>query len=589
MMNILFCLMSFFCVSVVLASDFAIGIANSLQKISCDGSDIGKLDFSGKVGISLARDESESFQIVIIPEKELKSVNVEIDSKALPDGITVKWYKVGYVRTGNPSYSVERVGLWPDPLFTVEKFSVDADKVQPIWVTITAGVSAKVGMHRLKVKIVSGSTERSVDVFVMVRNFILPRPGTFAAPFGLYMKKIAEWYYGKGKELKIEDFYRWCEFISKNYRLTPKNIGYEYVRKKYERLPDGRRVLKSVDMSELKRTVGKLAGEYFPDYSFGFYRLPSGTTIQKVLKRKKADVYLKELIAPIKIYYDEWKRLSLPEKVYIYGVDEPSDTDGRLFMFLSKLYSEIKRMMPDAKIMQTGNCDNSHLTKYVDIWCPQTVRVFLPFFRNQLSKGDLLWCYVCVSPIRPYANFFIDEPAIDHRILFWLCKKAGGNGFLYWSVAWWDGFVSAYDAKNGKNGGKCFPDIMLDVRNHCQFRKSWVHVNGDGFLLYPGKNLEPIPSIRIEIIRDGIEDVEYINLLAKLIDKVKRLPVYRKKGNIGLIKEAERLANVPDDIVSSATVYTYDYNRIFERRDKIADMIEQLTDILMNADYKLWK
>jgi hypothetical protein len=43
--------------------------------------------------------------------------------------------------------------------------------------------------------------------------------------------------------------------------------------------------------------------------------------------------------------------------------------------------------------------------------------------------------------------------------------------------------------------------------------------NGDGMLIYPGKN-GPLPSIRLKMIRDGLEDYEYLTLLKKVSDKV---------------------------------------------------------------------
>src|SRR4029079_10509875 len=49
--------------------------------------------------------------------------------------------------------------------------------------------------------------------------------------------------------------------------------------------------------------------------------------------------------------------------------------------------------------------------------------------------------------------------------------------------------------------------------------------NGDGTLVYPGrpKNIGgntdiPIESIRLKLIRDGLEDYEYLNLLARHAD-----------------------------------------------------------------------
>jgi len=44
--------------------------------------------------------------------------------------------------------------------------------------------------------------------------------------------------------------------------------------------------------------------------------------------------------------------------------------------------------------------------------------------------------------------------------------------------------------------------------------------NGDGFLTYPGKQVGidgPVTSIRLEILRDGNEDIEYFNIYRKLL------------------------------------------------------------------------
>ena len=38
-----------------------------------------------------------------------------------------------------------------------------------------------------------------------------------------------------------------------------------------------------------------------------------------------------------------------------------------------------------------------------------------------------------------YANFFIDRPATEHRVLFWQARQVGATGFLYWCACWWQG------------------------------------------------------------------------------------------------------------------------------------------------------
>jgi len=47
--------------------------------------------------------------------------------------------------------------------------------------------------------------------------------------------------------------------------------------------------------------------------------------------------------------------------------------------------------------------------------------------------------------------------------------------------------------------------------------------NGDGNLIYPGPE-SPLSSIRLENIRDGLEDYEYLRLLGEKVERVSKLP-----------------------------------------------------------------
>ena len=100
-------------------------------------------------------------------------------------------------------------------------------------------------------------------------------------------------------------------------------------------------------------------------------------------------------------------------------------------------------------------------------------------------------------------------------------------------------------------------------------------VNGDGLLVWPGPNLEPIPSIRLECIRDGIEDYEYLALLGRLVEEAKEMGVATK-----LVAEAEELLVVPEEISASMTDYTKDAGLVLERRRMVGDMIEVLMEEL---------
>jgi len=394
------------------------------------------------------------------------------------------------------------------------------------------------------------------------------------------MHKLAEWYYGKEGELSVEEFSRWCRFLAR-YRLTPKNIGYEYVKRSYKKLPNGVRVVESVDMSALKQTLGELSSKYFAPYSYGLYRLPSGPTVEKGLEAKLGQMTPQAVAQPVKLHFEEWQRQGFAEAVYVYGVDEPVGEE--VFRFLKETYSLIKQAVPTCKIMQTGNCNNPRLVGLVDIWCPKTTIARDPFFQQRLAAGEILWQYVCVSPVPPSANFFVDEPAIDHRVLFWQTKQIGATGLLYWAVIWWSGLEPT--AASSK---PCFPEVPLDFRQHELFKANWQHVNGDGVLLYPGKDVTPLPSIRLEVIRDGIEDFEYITLLENLTAKVKELPKYKTAETRNVIAAAEALCNVPETISRDVEDFTRDPEVIFARRKAVGDMIEQLVNVLEEKDYERW-
>jgi len=81
------------------------------------------------------------------------------------------------------------------------------------------------------------------------------------------------------------------------------------------------------------------------------------------------------------------------------------------------------------------------------------------------------------------------------------------------------------------------------------------------------------------IIRDGIEDYEYLAMLGELMEKAKALPAERRPEEATL-EQAEQLCRAPESISRSMTDYTSDAEVIFEQRRRIADMIERLAGVV---------
>jgi len=79
------------------------------------------------------------------------------------------------------------------------------------------------------------------------------------------------------------------------------------------------------------------------------------------------------------------------------------------------------------------------------------------------------------------------------------------------------------------------------------------------------------------MIRDGVEDYEYLALLSTLLSKAKTLPPNERQES-SLIDKAQQLCLVPDSITRSMTDYTKNPGQLLERRRAIADMIEKLSE-----------
>jgi hypothetical protein len=110
-------------------------------------------------------------------------------------------------------------------------------------------------------------------------------------------------------------------------------------------------------------------------------------------------------------------------------------------------------------------------------------------------------------------------------------------------------------------------------------KKPWG--NGDGRFIYPPEAAAdahpaepvlagPVESIRWEMLRDGIEDYEYLAILSRL------LKAQKSKLTAQQHKRYAALLEVPEDITKDMTTFTHDPAPIEAHREKIARAIARL-------------
>jgi hypothetical protein len=166
------------------------------------------------------------------------------------------------------------------------------------------------------------------------------------------------------------------------------------------------------------------------------------------------------------------------------------------------------------------------------------------------------------------------------RIWLWQTWQRKINGILVWQTNYWTSSAAYPDSEYPQNPYEDPMGWCSGYSTPSGEKRPWG--NGDGRFIYPpetaadahpsGPVLEgPVDSIRWEMLRDGIEDYEYLVILKKLIDD--------KKGklNSGQLQTYNALLEVPEDITSNMTTFTKDPAPIEARRNRIARAISDLS------------
>ena len=225
-------------------------------------------------------------------------------------------------------------------------------------------------------------------------------------------------------------------------------------------------------------------------------------------------------------YLDELFRLYVAngwqDKGYLYVYDEPRYRQEVQTAQLAALAHAISAPLGfRARVLVTdwprpqagdGRLANTFLFDQVDIWCPSVYRYFacLPALEQRREAGAETWWYSYASfDPTDYPTFLIDKPLTDERATPWVTWRWNATGFLYWNTMRWGDAVT----------GAGYRDPYLDPVSFATSKG--LIANGEASLVYPGYEpalgltdpyAGPVSSLRLESLRDGIEDYEYLTL-----------------------------------------------------------------------------
>ena len=250
---------------------------------------------------------------------------------------------------------------------------------------------------------------------------------------------------------------------------------------------------------------------------------------------------------------------SLLDKAYFYPVDEPGNVAGldkinQAAQLIKQYYGDDYHLIApihlNSEIGTEGNVDYFEYVKdSVTAWCPKT-HFYTSYSEFKLNRnltyklttrlehnlgtfaermaaeklgGDETWWYVTRNPNNPELTVLTQQDAVSYRTLFWQQKLYDVDGFLYYAVNDWAVGTDPRAAKNDNHVELCneYDRTGAWYSKHEISAAQNMDVYGNGILLYPGHMVDwyyfdPVGSLRLECIRDGIEDYEYFTMLEEI-------------------------------------------------------------------------
>jgi hypothetical protein len=263
------------------------------------------------------------------------------------------------------------------------------------------------------------------------------------------------------------------------------------------------------------------------------------------------------------------------DKAFVYWFDEPDPKD---YAFVMNGFAKLKKHAPGLRRMLTEQVEKE-LAGGPNLWCPLTPSLNVEGLEERRAAGDRFWWYVCCGPVAPYATEFIDHPGTELRVWLWQTWAERVAGILIWETVYWTS-GNAYPDRERPQNPYLDPMSWESGYDHAPGQKRpWG--NGDGRFLYPpppaadgrpaAPVLEgPVVSLRLELLRDGIEDYEYFVILKRLLAEKGAGLAPRERANL------EALLAVPADVSASLTSFTRDPAPLEAHRDKVARAIVEL-------------
>ncbi len=406
-----------------------------------------------------------SFQVVVLPRTGAAPASYTIQARAEGDLPTAIW-REEYIHVGPARYPRLESEVWPDPLVPENHCDLSGVAAGVFLCEVAIPHDFK-GRHltcNIEVARTGGPT---VSVTVPIEVVQLPiRPKEFP---------LVAWFV-KGK-LSETQFRGMCEMVLANH-LQP-------------------------------LVSAELASRWKPEAPEAF-----AEPVEFLLQRGQTTFDL--AASPTAAVYEFLKQKGWLSRFMAYGnSDEP---DEATFVKTCIPYArDLRTKMPGLRVFLATEA-HARLAEGTDIILTDLSsskydpRTFL------CPPGVELWHYYCHLPINwqmraPLVhapNMEIDNEALQHRLALWMSWHYGAKGVLIWSGNSEWPFL----------GEDFWTRLELPAKENGAYPYGGAH-HGNGFLVYPPREVNGpvLPSLRLKILRDGLEDIAIFDAIRRKYGK----------------------------------------------------------------------
>lgn len=471
--------------------------------------------------VKMAKGEYESVQLVMTAKEDVNSYVVAVSdfssqSGDVIDKKNISVYNMKYleVKEHSTRQPDEDLGFYPDALLPFEKAveyhenKILAGENQIVWFTVKTPYDQPAGEYRGEVVLIIDGECEKIPFIVTIWDYAVPKETHVKTDLVIGSNGLR---WGEG-DYTPEMYRKYVERVIE-YRCGPHRLIQDMMPAYVE----------GADFVKAVRELTSPEKPYLSTIMLPVYAYYDG--INEPLYFRYLDA-LADACMEDNINYFE--RVA----VYCGFIDEPHNwgnwdqvnTVCRRFEELKKIAVEkFKERTKDCSlredvansILAMGNFVTTHFDdRLTDVknWCPSFNKFQTAEQREAYKKeGNIIWWYGCGSGAEG-PSYAIDHVLLDARVMNWMQFDYGFKGNLYWETVMFYKWVWCQESHtNLETEIDCYKEAFRCAKSA-----------GDGFLFYPGKPYGiygPVDSIRLHMIRDGIEDYETLWYLESLYNQ----------------------------------------------------------------------